>query len=113
MCSYEEKLREDALRGEGLAVVRWGWSDLSTRSHVVERAAAASALGLTDRAQPCAAVHTADGVCTVCTRCVSFGQAARSATFSATFAKGGLVIAVPSGKRTVGTVWLPPFTPST
>jgi hypothetical protein len=26
---YQEKLREDALRGEDLGVVRWGWSDLN------------------------------------------------------------------------------------
>jgi hypothetical protein len=25
---YREKLREDALRAEDLAVVRWGWPDL-------------------------------------------------------------------------------------
>jgi hypothetical protein len=34
---YKEKLREDALRAEGLAVVRWGWRDLSDFAPVAER----------------------------------------------------------------------------
>ncbi|WP_219412967.1 hypothetical protein [Pseudonocardia nigra] len=34
---YREKLREDGLRGEGLAVVRWGWPDLADFARVAER----------------------------------------------------------------------------
>lgn len=34
---FREKLREDALRAEGLAVVRWTWDDLTSFSPVADR----------------------------------------------------------------------------
>ena len=34
---YAEKLREDALRDEGLGVVRWGWTDLGNFTATAER----------------------------------------------------------------------------
>ena len=34
---YAEKLREDRLRAQGLAVVRWTWSDLDDFDDVAER----------------------------------------------------------------------------
>jgi hypothetical protein len=34
---YREKLREDELRAEDLAVVRWGWPDLDSFVAVAER----------------------------------------------------------------------------
>ncbi len=34
---FDEKIREDALRGQGLAVVRWTWADLDTFDAVAER----------------------------------------------------------------------------